>query len=570
MRWAFEFKNSRGYRYLCLVHKQWIPGKGPRNVRQIYIGTADTLYEKLHAGLGELSLRTYSFGLQAALLFAARETGLLEALEKVLPVPDKAAHTAAHLIFLQVLGRVDTPRSRRKMAAWYTDSALPLYWPVPAATDRALLSSLRLLYGTDRENQDGEPILTRARVRKVEEIVLGKLLKKGLRLKYLLFDGTNFYTYHKGTRLFKRGRSKQKRFDLNLAGLGLVTAEEIPVLSEVVPGNQNDVDTFPEAFDALLKRLERLEVDTKELTLVFDRGVNSEPNFDEMLGAVHVIAALDRQKARRLFQVPLNRFREVAKDGALQPVHGHATCWQGYGHDWRVLVTYRKGTAEQQEVEWEATKKKVLARVAEWGLGTSQKAVMRQLVKLIPQHYHGVFDYGVEKVEATLKDGRKVPRFRPYCRVPAETEATFRSSWGKTAIITDLKEEEASDSELVRGWVLRAEIEDEFKWLKDRHVVSVKPVWVWHDAAVPGHVFLTVMGHLLLRYLQREVRDLGLSVKQLMETLESLRVGVVSRGGDPGAGGRPELVVERMNRLQVELATRFKLLELLPRAEAAA
>ncbi|MHB8352088.1 MAG: hypothetical protein ACYDFT_05290, partial [Thermoplasmata archaeon] len=81
MKWAFEFKVSHGYRYLFLVQKRWIPGKGPRNVRQIYIGTAETLYEKFHADIGNLSLKTYSFGLPAALIHAARQTGLLDALE---------------------------------------------------------------------------------------------------------------------------------------------------------------------------------------------------------------------------------------------------------------------------------------------------------------------------------------------------------------------------------------------------------------------------------------------------------------------------------------------------------
>ncbi|EQD77432.1 transposase-like protein, partial [mine drainage metagenome] len=225
--------------------------------------------------------------------------------------------------------------------------------------------------------------------------------------------------------------------------------------------------------------------------------------------------------------------------------------------------------ADEQREGWEATKKRVLTKVAEWKPGRSQKSVMRRLVQLVPRPFHGVFEYGVEKELMARKDGVMVPRFRPYCRVPTEVEERLRASWGKTAIITDLAEAAATDPELVRGWVLRTEIEDEFKWLKDRQVISAKPFWVWHDAAVPGHIFLCVMGLLLLRYLQREVRDLGLSVKQLVETLEGIRVGVVSRGGKPGAGGQPEVVVERMNRLQAELASRLKLLEFLPKVEPA-
>ena len=45
---------------------------------------------------------------------------------------------------------------------------------------------------------------------------------------------------------------------------------------------------------------------------------------------------------------------------------------------------------------------------------------------------------------------------------------------------------------------MRAQIEGDFKWLKDRYVIPVKPVRVRPPAAVPGHVFLCVMGLLLL------------------------------------------------------------------------
>ena len=51
MKWSFELRNCRGYRYLYIVQKAWTK-KGPRNVRQIYIGTASKLYERLHARRG--------------------------------------------------------------------------------------------------------------------------------------------------------------------------------------------------------------------------------------------------------------------------------------------------------------------------------------------------------------------------------------------------------------------------------------------------------------------------------------------------------------------------------------
>ena len=95
-------------------------------------------------------------------------------------------------------------------------------------------------------------------------------------------------------------------------------------------------------------------------------------------------------------------------------------------------------------------------------------------------------------------------------------------------------------------------------------MISMKPVWVWHEAAVPGHAFLVVMGLMLLRYLLWEAKDLGLTVKELVETLEGIRVGVVSREGKPGGKGAPEVILESMTKRQAELATKFHLTEMLP------
>jgi transposase len=107
---------------------------------------------------------------------------------------------------------------------------------------------------------------------------------------------------------------------------------------------------------------------------------------------------------------------------------------------------------------------------------------------------------------------------------------------------------------VVEGFVARSQVEEDFKWLKDRHVVSVKPFYLWHDTTVPGHVFLCVMGLLLLRYLQWELRELHLSMKELVELLERIRV-VLVRTGD----GSPKLVMEQMGREEALVFSRLNL-----------
>ena len=552
----FEWRSSRGNRYLYIVENHWTP-QGPRRKWQLYVGTAESLHRRLTRP-GPLQLRSYPFGKMAALLQAAQDTGLLAALERHLPRRQQEGLSVGQYLLLQILGRIERPMSREQMAQWLPASALPLLWAQRGApSGETLRRYLRRLLDSGRSSDDGTPILSRAILRQVEEDVFRTLMACGIPPKYLLFDTTNFYTYHAERRFSQKGHSKERRADKNLTGLGLVTLGAIPVLSEIYAGNETDPKVFARVFEALLVRLERLEVDTEAMALVFDRGVNSTKNFDEVLGAMHVIAALNRQDARTLLGLPPSEMHPLCTDGEGRLILGFPTHWRGFGHTWRALIVYRVATAHHQQVRWEKTKEKVLGQVARWreGLahgapGKSQKALLRKLVELVPRDYHGIFDYGVERREG---------KFWPYCTVPPEAEDRLRSSFGKTTLITDLGPEALSDEELVRGYVARWEIEEDFKWLKDRFVLSVKPVWLWHDAAVAGHVFLCVMGLMLLRYLQWEAREVGLSMRELLEALESIRVAAVRNDG-----GKAELVVEQMTRRQARVFAALKLGELIP------
>ena len=552
----FEWRLTRGKRYLWIVEAHRTP-KGVRRTWQMYVGTAESLHARLSRE-GKARLKTYPFGKTAALLRAAQETGLLASLDARISRRHQSGMSVAQYLFLQVLGRAEKPLSREKMADWFPSSALPLIWNTRAhPSPKTLLRYLHRLTATGRTAAAGDAILTPATIHRVEEDVLLNLRKQGLSLDRLLMDTTNFFTYHQDGGLHRKGHSKERRYDKALLGLGLVTSGPVPVLSELYPGNLADPKVFHRVFEALVLRLDRLEVPTDHLVMVFDRGVNSIENFDDVLETMHVIAAVNRQEARRLFQTPLSEYHEVCRDGEGKPIRGWPTLWHGYDRDWRTLVIYREATAKHQRARWESTKKKVLEQVAKWrsslekgAPGRSQKALLRKLVELIPKDYHGIFDYGVEK-----RGGKNWPR----CEVPAEAEERLRLSWGKTALVTDLLPVKLSESALVEGYVARAELEDDFKWLKDRGVMSVKPVWVWDEAEVRGHVFLCVMGLMRYRWLQWKVRDLNLPMKQLVEALEGIRVGAVKT-----ATGAPELVVEEMTRTQAQLFSRLKLGDLIP------
>ena len=170
-------------------------------------------------------------------------------------------------------------------------------------------------------------------VHQIEAAVFRTLVKKGIDPRLLLFDTTNFFVDHQAGTFPARGHSKEKRYDKRLVGLGLVTVGTMPVLTEVYPGNEGDAKVFARVFDGLVKRLVDLEVASEKMIVVFDRGINSKDNFELSRGAMHVIAALNRQQAQKLFRVPLSEFQEVARDAEDKPVLGFPTRWYGFEKD---------------------------------------------------------------------------------------------------------------------------------------------------------------------------------------------------------------------------------------------
>ncbi len=558
MSWHLEFRSTDGNRYLYLVEKRRTE-KGPRNVQQIYVGTADTLLRKLSSP-GE-PLKSFEFGKVAALLHAAQETGLLEAFRRHVPASLFDGYSVENVLFLQVAGRVERPLSREEMAEWLPDSALPFVLPsVGHPSARTLRRYLKRLYGNGEKEERGRGLLTRAVVHRIEEDVFRTLVKKGIDPRLLLFDTTNFFVDHQAGAFLARGHSKEKRYDKRLVGLGLVTVGTMPVLTEVYPGSKGDAKVFAQVFDALVKRLVDLEVATEKLIMVFDRGINSKDNFEQVRGAMHVIAALNRQQAQKLFRVPLSEFQEVAKDAEGNPVLGFPTRWFGFEQDWRVLVTYRRATAEHQQKTWEDVRARVLARAQEWRdhPAAKEKTLWRKISQVIPRGFQAEFEVKVEEI-SVVRRGKPAKAYRPHLRVLPRAEARLKASFGRTAIITDLPVEELSHRELVEGFVARDQIEQDFRWLKDRYVVSAKPFHVWHDATVPGHLFLCAMGLLLLRYLQWELKAQDLSMKELVEALESLKVVLVRT-----PEGKPRLVLEKMGREEARVFTGLKLDRMIP------
>ena len=76
---------------------------------------------------------------------------------------------------------------------------------------------------------------------------------------------------------------------------------------------------------------------------------------------------------------------------------------------------------------------------------------------------------------------------------------------------------------------------------------------------MPGHLLVCVMGLKLVPYLQWKAPDLDFSKKDLVETLERIRLVAAVRAGTP------QIVLEQLTPREAELVERPRLLEFLAR-----
>jgi len=175
---------------------------------------------------------------------------------------------------------------------------------------------------------------------------------------------------------------------------------------------------------------------------------------------------------------------------------------------------------------------------------------MNRVVDIVPKQYRGLFDYNVIETEGKLRLDFSLNDTR---------EKEFHFGMGKTVVFTD--KEILTTKEIVEMYDSRNMIEEDIKWLKDKLLIPIKPVYVRKDVKIRAHVFLCVMGLLLHNYLLHLIDDSELTIQKLSNNLAKIRMGLVhNRKGEKNA----EFVIEEMNKETAEIFAKIQLVEYIP------
>ena len=338
--------------------------------------------------------------------------------------------------------------------------------------------------------------------------------------------------------------------------MGLAVSEDnVPFMHEVYEGNKHDAKIFPELLDALTERLTNLKIATEHMTLVFDKGNNSQMNIEDVLSRMHVVASAKHNQAEELLSISLEDYKYLYTNPQGNKIYGYRTRHEFFGHGFTTVVLYNEASYKKQRKGYEERKAKIwknledLKRRLESNRGKERdkSSVEREVNDIIRKDFRSVFGHKV----GDIPQGKKKPTLEIWTKKTVEERRYI--GFGKSIVFTDLHTWHSK--KIAKTYNQKYLVEDDFKLLNDVLLVPVGPINHHMDFNIRAHIFLCIIGMIFYRYMAWKCKHLRWSLRQLVEELEGIRVAIVKQK----SGGKVEIVLEEMDAKQARL---FSLLDL--------
>jgi transposase len=525
-------KMIRGRPYYYLRECQRVDGK-PKIVWQQYLGTPADLVERL-AGPTPHTAVVREFGASAACVDIARQLDVAAIIDRHVPKRDARGPSVGQYLLIAALNRCLAPRSKARIGAWYEQTVLPRLLGVRSSQ----LTSQR--FWDNMSRVDGHAIACIER-----ELAQTAVAGFGLDLRCLLFDATNFFTFvdsfNLRATLPQRGHSKEGRDNLRIVGLALlVTADgEVPLLHHCYAGNQHDATTFGEVVSEIARRCREISQCVGDITLVFDKGNNSQDNMAMVADAqMHFVGSLVPTQHAKLLTVERKKMRRLDK-AQLPAVWSYRAKMKVFGVERTVLVTFNRPLFQAQvetlrrEINKRKRKLEQLQATLERGACQSRgkKATLDGTAKRIAailsaRHMKELFSASVR----SSKGGLPKLTWRFNNKVWKKLQATLL---GKTILFTD--RDEWTDEQIVQGYRSQSHVESAFRGMKDPRCLTFRPVHHWTDQKLRVHALYCVIALMILSLLRRKLAQVKISASfaRIVERLADIReVAVVFKEAD--------------------------------------
>lgn len=526
-----EAKHIKGHTYY--YYSKWARVDNRcRRVWQKYLGKLEDIVAAVQGGgPAPVSAEVFQWGLPQALWQEATHARLIELIDRHCPKRRQGLTTGQYLA-IAAINRAISPRSKRSMWDWFSQTVLRRHLP---AASQATLASQRFWDHMDSVTPEAATAIWKDLLETVID-------REQIDLASISYDGTNFYTFldtfNTRCRLAARGKNKQGRDNLRQVSYALFCANDgqLPLFYDVYEGNRNDARQFA----GVLRRFHQFFSDLSgrkgfipETTLIFDKGNNSAANFrllDEL--KLKFVGSVKLKEHPELAAIPDTdpRFRACSSPG----LKGVKACrvTKPVADSQRVLVvTYNPKLANTQWLTLQNDIAKASQRLAELqrrladraaGLISGGKrptlaAVQKQCqTARRRQHLHEVIQVTVQE------DAQGLPRVA-YELDTAALHRIAQTHLGKTILISN--REEWTDDRIMEAYRSQYLIEAVFKEMKDRTRGSWWPLNHWTDSKLRVHGLYCSMAQLLRSVMWRRVHRAGvkISLKRLLSELDGIR-----------------------------------------------
>jgi transposase len=520
-----KIKNRNYYYY---VESKRINGK-PKLVNQKYLGTADKLLSTVLSAKSSLQERVlYSdvseFGAVTLLYDIASRLEITNIIDRIVPKRKQGASIGSYIL-TAAINRATAPSSTNGLKQWYSSTILPS------------LTGLKPQVFSP-QNFWNNTCITEEEINCIEDAVLSRMISDyDIDTSHIIYDASNFFTYMdtmQQSELAKRGHSKEKRNDLRIVGLALMVSPDfsIPLLHETYPGNRHDSKEFAVMMEQLKSRYESITGKKTDITVVFDRGNNSEDNIDLLeSGAikVHYVGGLKKNQAKELFDVPRSEYvpLDVPK---LQGQSAYRTQTEIYGRTMTVLAVHNPELEKGQLQGILSNRAKTIEKLLEL-----QQRLMKCASGEIKRGKKPTKESVIKAVEAILKTEYMKDLFchevlenngNIYLTFASSDEALEHLKWeqlGKTVLFTD--RDDFTNEEIVNAYRSAWRVEAAFRQIKDTEHLTVKPIFHWTDEKIRVHIFTCILALRLCSLLQKELADLGIyiSINKMLNEMAGIK-----------------------------------------------
>lgn len=507
-----KMKKGRPYYYVREIQR--VNGK-PKVVSQIYLGSVETIAARFKTGGGPaaqpISLRAEEFGSIFLAAEIERELDTIGIIDSIVPrAVRETGPSIGEFFFYAWVNRLIDPCSKSALEDWYKHTAIQHIRPV----DVDQLTSQRYWAKWERVSEEA--------IRKIAEAIFTKVWQDQDREPdSVLFDTTNYFTYMASqtkSDLAQRGHNKEGRHNLRQVGVGLVIdrVTRLPMYYKEYAGNTHDSRFFSAVIDEVFGALAGFNATKQRLTVVFDKGMNSEDNIHAIddHARIHFITTYSPFFVEDLASLDLKHFspltirhNEKLRDTTDQ-IQAYRTKLDIWGKERTVIVTHNPTTARKREYTLEKKLESLREQLLEFRRSYREQRPHWRNPEAIQDRYARLCDelhIGSQYYVLDFGDLRRAPELS--FRKDNYQIQKARALFGRNVIVTD--NHDWTTDEIVQLSLDRAVVENAFRATKDTHHISVKPFYHWTDGKIRCHILTCVIALIAQRLIELKIETAG-------------------------------------------------------------